>query len=182
MKFIQRVTTFFNTLSTKNFYLYMGIFFGVLFLVHGLVIFRHFSVMKSLDAQFTETNELRQEKVQPLLINAHHVRDQRKQVDILLAKDPDFKLGSYVKNLLTDFNVLPNKESESTSQTEREEKYLETVTTLKLVGINMQQLAELLDNIEHEPRVNAKAIEIIKSRKRPNTIDVILTVAALQQK
>ena len=180
MKFIENIVHFIDSLNKKDFYLYLGIFLGTTFCVNGLVLFWHYNSMNSLNRQIEDLNELREEKVQSLLARAHHVRKQREEVDALLAQDPNFKLGGYVKDLLTELHLIENQETETTSQTEREEKYLETVLSMKLVNINTKQLAELLDKIEKNQRINANTVEIIRSKKKPDTIEVSITIATLQ--
>lgn len=180
MLFIKKITDSINDLSTKNFYLYGGIFLAIIFAIHGFIIFNYYRSVSNLEEQIEEINELREQKLQKLLKSAHQVRKQREEFNDLLAQDPDFKLGNYVENLLTGLHLT--KESDKIDQIEREEGYLETIMNLKLTNINTQQAAQLLDKIEREPRITVKAVEIIKSKKKPNTIEVLLTIAALQQK
>jgi ribosomal protein S17E len=52
----------------------------------------------------------------------------------------------------------------------------------KFDTMNMRQLCELLDAVEQNKRIYTKELEIIKSKKVPNTIDVNLTIATLQAK
>jgi len=180
MKLIEKITAIINSLSAKNFYLYSGIFLGIIFMIHGFIIFNHYRRMDSLKKQIEETNELRTDKVQPLLIKTKNVRKQQEQVDALLAQDPHFKLEGYIKELLAELNLKPDMVQPS--QTVSQEKYLETKVVIKLVDITTQQIAELLENIESNQRINLNNLEVVRSKKKPNTIEVSLTVAALQPK
>jgi predicted PurR-regulated permease PerM len=124
---IQKITNYIDSLNTKKRYLLIGIFIGAVFLLHGIIIFWHYSSIQQLTNQIDEINEQREERVQDIVTRTNHVRKQREEVDALLAKDPDFKLGGYINDLLAELRLTNNKESEATSQTEREEKYLETI-------------------------------------------------------
>lgn len=182
MKFIKKINNIFDALSTNRFYLYSGIFIGIMFLIHGFIIFNHYNSITYFKQQIEDANNLREEEIQKLLTRTEHVRKQQEEFDTLLAQDPNFKLGDYVEKLISELGLNSNIETMSKTQTEREEKYREEIRVLKLTNINMQQLAELLEKIENEPRINIKSIEITKSKKKPNTIEVLLTIAALQQK
>jgi len=180
MKLIENITTYVDNLSIKRFYLYSGIFVGSVFLIHGFIMFNHYNTKQTLENQIEETNELREKEIKNILTSAYQVRKQKETFNALLAQDPDFKIGSFMQDLLTDFGLTA--ETKSITRTEREENYLEEIMTLQLVDLNTQQAVELIDKIETAPRINIKNLEITKSRKKPNTIEVTLTIAALQQK
>lgn len=182
IELVQKITNYIDSLSTKKRYLFIGIFIGALFALHAMIIFWHYSTIQHLKNQIDEINEQREERVQDIVTRTNHVRKQREEVDALLAKDPDFKLGGYINDLLAELRLTNNKESETTSQTEREEKYLETILTMKLVDLNTQQLTELLEKMENNPRITINSLEIAKSKKKPDTIEALFTLATLQPK
>ncbi|MCX5925528.1 MAG: hypothetical protein NT124_04530 [Candidatus Dependentiae bacterium] len=180
MKLIKKITSAIDSLNTKNFYLYSGIFVGIVFMLHAAILFNHYTIINELTKNIDAINELREEKVQPLLARTKNVRKQKEQVDALLAQDPDFKLEGYIKDQLASLHLKP--QTQQPSQTVREEKYLETIVNIKLVDITTQQIAQFLEIIEGNQRIKLNSIEIVKSKKKPNTIEVSLTVAALQPK
>jgi hypothetical protein len=104
-------------------------------------------------------------------------------VNNILAENPDFKIDGFFTDLLSKTGLERNKKETSISYADRGDKdYREVLLTAKFDTMNMRQLCELLNEIEQNNMVYTKELDIVKSKKIPNTIDVTLTIATLQKK
>ena len=64
----------------------------------------------------------------------------------------------------------------------REGRYQERILLARFAGMTMKELTELLQEIEFNKRVFTKELDITVAKKVPGTIDVGLTIAALEPK
>ena len=103
-------------------------------------------------------------------------------VEETLAKDTDFKIGGYFKNLLTKLNLRDKEIAEETSTSDLEENYRKSELNAKFEDMTMKELTELLQEIEHNSRIAMERLEITKSKKQPKTIEVNLTISTLLPK
>jgi hypothetical protein len=164
--------------EVKKFVLYIGIGLGVILLCAGGLIFQYYRSVSALKKRINRVNQYR-EQAQDILERAQEVVTQRQQVDELLAEDTDFKIGGYFKEILHKLQ-LTNKEKMETTQTiEREDNYLEQVLNAKFIDMNMKDLTSLLAEIEGNPRIYTRELEIKRSEKASGTIDVTLVIATL---
>jgi hypothetical protein len=156
--------TFFDTLririqhvEVKRFVLYIGIGLGVILLCAGGLVFQYYRSIFALKKRINRVNQYR-EQAQDILERAQEVVTQRQQVDELLAEDTDFKIGGYFKDILHKLQLTDKKKIETTQNIEREDNYLE---------------------IESNPRISTRELEIKRSEKASGTIDVTLVIATL---
>ena len=126
-----------------------------------------------------EINEERETKVRPLLSKAARVKVKLKDIYKMLAQETDFKIGEYFKKL--KYFIAPAKEIIPT-QTDWDDKYRETSLKANFIAISMEQLLKLLKEIEQTERIYIKELDIRKSAKAANAIDVDLTIATLLPK
>lgn len=181
MGFLEKIADQINRLDRREFTIYSAIAAAFFVLILSVIVFRYYRQINQLKRRINVVNELREE-TQRLLTQYARIEQQKAQVNELLTEDEDFKLGGYIKDLLTAHHLDNKKKSEQYSYGATEGDYRESIRTIQLVDMSMQELAQLLDDIEHKKRVYIKSIEITRSKKRPHTIDVTLTVATLQSK
>ncbi len=146
-------------------------------------VYYYYSTIKYWKKQTNEINAMRDE-VKVILDKDELVQKQREEVNALLSEMPDFKIGEYFNDLIAKLGLTQNVvTSPSITYADRGDKeYREVLLTTQFDMMNMKQLTELLNEIEQNKRIYTKELEIIKSKKTPNTIEVNLTIATLQRK
>jgi hypothetical protein len=179
---LQKITRFFQNLNEKNFYKYLAVFLCSIILIGAFMIFRYYRNREYYTQKIATTNDLRQE-VRTILEKAQRVKREQIAVNRMLEQEPDFKIRGYFEQLIATLGLPDNKQvAVTTSQVDRDDQYRESILNAKFVEMNMKQLAELLQEIEKNRRIYAKELEITKSKKRPKTIEVSLTIATLDKK
>ncbi|MFC1845704.1 hypothetical protein ACFLX2_01100 [Candidatus Dependentiae bacterium] len=181
MEMVNRLRLALEGLDRKDFYKYLMIVLGVIVLLMGIVVFRHYRKVNDLTADIDRVNAVREDDVSVILRRMETVKNQRDQVNDILARERDFKIAGYFNELLSEQNLVDKKTEESTSVADLGD-YREFILNARFDKMKMQQLCELLDEIEKKERVYAKSLEIIRSTKSPRTIEVNLTIATLQPK
>lgn len=136
---------------------------GVCGLAFGITIL-FYQKMSHLSIRIAEVNDLRDE-ARIVREKAQQVQAQRSAVNSMLSEDRDFKIGQFFNDLLQKLSLIDKKSTEDTVQIDREDDYRETELAAKLVGMNMKQVAELLQQIEQTKRIYIKKLDIIKSKK-----------------
>ncbi len=182
MEFIEKIRIFIERIETKDFYKYTGIFLGISIILAGLIVFRFYRQINYLTKRIDDINEAREEQVRIIRQDALQVQQQQAEVDAILAEEEDFKIGGYFKNLLTKLNLTEKQVAEETATIEREDDYRESELNAKFEDMNMKQLTELLQEIEQNKRISTKKLDITKSTKKPDTIEVTITIGTLLPK
>lgn len=181
MEVLEKIQLFFDNLSEADFYKYLAITLGsIVFLVIIMVIY----FIRGIDSAKSRIDLIQEQRIEAKKILAREelVKKQREEVDSELAKDSFFKIKDYFSNRvipklnLTDKNVLAE-----TSQVDQGE-YKESILKAKLTDMSMKNVADLLNELDQNKRIFTKELEIIKSTKRPKTIDVNLTISTLVPK
>ncbi len=180
MEIFEKLATYIEELEEKKFKLYLGIFLASIVVISGGIVFRYYRQVHYLQEEIDDINDLRKQALR-ILDKAQEVQLQRKEVDTMLEKDKDFKIGGYLTTLLTDLNLTQKVTIETTAQFDRDEDYRESVLNAKFAGINMKELTKLLNEIEQNPRIYTKELEITKS-KTVEAIDGRIVIATLQKK
>lgn len=182
MKLFAPIKNFIAQRDKKEFYYYLiGFLFAILVLIIGLMYYQS-SRVSYWRKRINGINEYR-EQVRQVINKDQHVLSQRAEVNKMLQENPDFKIDGYFIELLTQFRLTDNKTQTSITYADRgDPEYREVLLNAKFDTMNMRQLCELLDAIEQNKRIYTKDLEIIKSKKIPNTIDVNITIATLQAK
>lgn len=180
MQFIQKIQTFLDQLDEARFYQYVSaLLLGVGIIMSGLM-FQYYRTIGSLKKQIQAINETREE-VRILLDKAQHVKKEQKDVDEIIAQDPNFKIAGYFEEVLTKLNLASKKASKlEVTAPAQEGRYQESVLNARFSDMNMKELTELLKEVEQNKRVFAKELEIATSKKTPHTIDVNFTIATLE--
>ncbi len=178
MEALDRIQNTLNSLDTKKFYQYLAVSLGIIALLAGGIVFQYYRSMSVLKKRVKRVNQYRLQ-AQEILERAQEVVEQREEVDELLAKDTDFKIGGYFKNVLAKLQLAQKEKMETTQTLEREDEYIEHSLSAKFVDMNMKDLTLLLEEIEGNPRIYTRELEIKRSEKTPGTIDVTLVIATL---
>lgn len=172
----------FESITEKQFYRYIAIFLGAVFLLISGVLFYYYRSISSLEEQIYEIDSMRQE-VKKVLDKAYHVQQQRAEVDKIIAENQDFKIRDYFNKLLGQYGLTDNLKGEVRLEiVEREDNYREVSLHPEFIGLTMKELVELLKEIEENKIIYTKSLDITKSKKIAHTIDVTLTIATLQPK
>jgi len=180
MELIQKLRITIEGLEQKDFFKYLIIVLAFIVFLTGAILFWHYKKIGNLQESLEEINEVREETVLPILRRMDTVALQKKQVDTILAKDPEFKIRDYLEKLLTDQGITFN--TITPTVVDLGNNYNEAFAKVRLSEMDMKQLVEFLEAIEKNERVYAKDLEIIKSKKNPGTIEVNVTVATLEPK
>jgi len=178
MEALKPLYTILAQLDSKRFYQYMGGFLGILLILSGLLVFYYYRSTNALIKKIKRINTQR-EQAQEILGRTKSVVQQRQEVDTLLEEDTDFKIGGYFKEVLSKLGLTQKEKMETTQTVEREDNYIEQSLNAKFVDMNMKDLTVLLEEIESNPRIYSRELEIKRSEKTPGTIDVTLVIATL---
>ncbi len=180
MQFIQKLYAYFDALERAKVHRYIIVSVVGVLLLTGVGLYYVHRTVQSLQSELEEINDLRVNRVQSILRRIEHVKQQRKEVNAILAEDEAFKIGGYLDEKLDLLGIANNKKEETATQVILDDNYRESVLSVKFAEITMKQLTELLNIIEQNKRIYTKALEIMRSTKAPRTIDVSLTIATLQ--
>jgi hypothetical protein len=181
MTIFDKVFNFIESLDSKKFIQYAaGVIAGLVALT-GLISWQYYSTIHQLRRKIDNVNELREE-VRTLRQNMLQVHNQRLAVNTMLAEEPDFKIAGYFSSLLDKLSLTDKKITEENTQTDREDNYRESELVASLAGINMKELTQLLYELEQKARIYIKKLDIEKSKKQPDALDVVINIATLLQK
>lgn len=180
MEFLRSFQERIENLERKEFYRYLGIFLGIFLLLVVAAIFQYTRTINKYRKQISYVNTMRDE-VRSILSKHEQIERQRKEVDAILSEEEDFNIVGYIEDIINKLGLGANFKERTPSSIEREDNYREDMVKVALVDMNMRQLAELLNEIENNPRIFTTELEIIKSKKTP-TIEVNLTIATLHPK
>lgn len=166
-------------MEQKRVYQYIaGILVTISVLALVILYIRSSYVDKALN-RLSDINEQR-EQIKRIITNAEKIKKQRAQVNAMLAKDESFKISSYLLTVLQKLHLSEKTTIGGHSQVDRENGYRESMRKIELVGMNMKELSELLNELEQNERIYIKELEIVRSSRTPQTIDVMLSVATLE--
>ncbi len=180
MAVLDQIRDSIEQLSTKQFKQYLIIIFSFSFLASTFIIYRYYRNISTLKKRIVEINKKRVE-VRDILERFEIVKRQQAEVDTLLAKDKDFKIGCYFNNtVIPKVGIDKNKTREpETSSEELDNGYTEIKLYASFSNMNTQKLTELLDTLEQNERIYTKELEIYKPDQGP-TINVNLLIATLE--
>lgn len=182
MKFLEPVRSFINKLDLKTFYIYLiGYSVGCIIL-SVLIIFYYYRSVGLLQKKIKNIESYKEE-VQEILEKNALIKQQQVIVEEMLTKDPNFKIAETFGKFLAELN-LTEKEDErrEINITDLEENYRKIELSAKFEDMTMRDLTLLLEKIEQNPRIATNRLEITKSKKKPKTIEVSLTISTLLPK
>lgn len=168
-----------HTMEQKRVYQYIGGILVTMSVVALVVLYMRSSYVDRALVRLSEINEQR-EQVKRIITNAEKIKKQRAQVNAMLAKEPSFKITSYLDSVLKKLQL--SADFREHTQVDRENGYRESIRKITLAGINMKELCELLQELEQNERVYTKELEIVRSSRIPQAIDVMLSVATLESR
>lgn len=181
MEFLHTIQQKIDELDSQTFRTY-AIVAGVIFCaLAGLIIFRNYRGIQSRKLKLNYNNEQREE-LNSILTRYELVKQQKAAVDAVLKKDPDFKIKEYVDTVLQQQNLTSNQSQQAElAQEELENGYTEIKLYLRLAGLNMQAIVQLLDALEKNNRIYTKDLEIYTTSNSSSTVSLNLLLATLQR-
>jgi len=181
MNALNQVREYIQGLDTQQFQRYLIALFVGIFLITSIIVYRYYSNVSALKKKIVYINNKRRD-VKELLERYEIVKKQQEEVDALLEKDKDFKIGGYFDSVMNQVGIARNKTREpETSSEELDNGYTEIKLYASFSNMNMQKLTELLDTLEQNERIYTKELEIYKPNQGP-TINVNLLIATLEPK
>lgn len=181
MNILMRVLDKLQHADTKTFKKCVFIFLGIIMGCFLFITWRYYTGVTFYKKKLSLLNGIREE-ARILRENMVQVQTQRLRVNEMLQEEADFKIGGYFNNVLAALHLLDNKKTEETSQIDREDNYRESEIIASLTNMNMKQLTELLYELEQKKRIYIKKLDIEKSKKNKNQLDVTLIIATLLHK
>ncbi len=181
MELLDKLQAYLNALDQKRFYQYITGMLSIIALLMGLLMFQYYRKMRSLKADATAINELREEE-RTILNQAQKIKKDQKEIDAILAQEKNFKIAGYFEDLIGKLGLAQKKSSVEVTTAPREGKYQENILQAKFTSISMKELTELLQEVELNKRVFIKELDMSPSKKQPNSIDVTLIIATLEPK
>lgn len=182
MILLDQIRSFFDSLETKSFYHYIIGYVTGCVLIFALIIFYFYSSTHSLQRKIKNINSSREDEVRVILETAAHVKQQQIMIEEILSKDVDFKIAGYFEDLLNKLGIKDKKVTSEAATTDREDNYRKSELSAKFEDMTMKNLTELLQELEQKPRIATERLEITKSKKKPKTIEVNLTISTLLPK
>lgn len=182
MKLLDTLNTFFSKLDKKRFYTYITIYSVICGLAIAIMIYYYYSSTGELQKRIRGLNDSREEVLE-ILEKAVLIKQQQTIVEEMLAKDPNFKIQGTFERILSNRNLLNKRQSPGeVSVTDLEDNYRRNELSVKLDDMTMQELTQLLEDIEKNPRIATEKLDISRSKKNPKTIEVSLTISTLLPK
>lgn len=179
MEWLKSLYEYIQTVEQKRVYQYIAGILITLSVLVLVVLYVRSSYRDSALTRLADINEQR-EQVKRIITNAQKIKQQRAQVNAMLAKDDSFKITSYLDTVLKKLHLSEKTTIGEHSQVDRENGYRESTRKITLVNMNMKELSELLHELEQNERIYIKDLEIVRSSRTPQTIDVMLSVATLE--
>ncbi len=186
MDIIDNIKSVLDTFDKRKFYLATGIFVSIVYVIHGIVLYRFYTQKSELYEKIDELNTVREKQVLSLLIRAKKAKLQKSAVESMLKeKDDEFKINEYMELLIN--NPTLNLKSKclrygDLASLDIENGYIERTSTAEFGGITMIDVTSMLELIEKNSRVYTKEIDISTSKRLPRSVDVIITIATIEQK
>ena len=181
MSWFEPIKQYFSELEEKTFFQYSAIALGVVTVILAITLFFYYRSVSSLHDQIEELNSTR-DQVQKILERAQQVSIQKKEVNELLAQEPNFKIKGYLESLLAQLGLTRKVASEiQVTPAIGEGVYDEKILTLQLADITEKDILTLVDAIEEKRRIYTKELEINRS-KMPNRIDATVVIGTLEPK
>jgi hypothetical protein len=161
----------------KYIYIVIGIILGLTVLLG----WQYFNTVAKLNKKINSINGIR-EDVRGMRQMMLQVNTQRTAVNEMLAEEVNFKIVAFFNSVLAKLNIVDNKKTEEVSQIDREDQYRETELNVTMADMDMKQVTELLFELEQKKRIYIKKLDIEKSKKGQNTLEIILIIATLSNK
>lgn len=180
MNIVVSLKEYITNLNKREFYRLLMIGFGILCVIVAVILYLHFRWLHTIERKLKRINQLRTE-TRTILEQHETVKFQQQEVDVILEKDPTFKIKEYFTSVTKEFGLEKNmvKPAEVSEPQDLNNGYSEIKLEASFTDLNMKQLTNLLYKIEQTERIFTKELVINKALKSP-TIDVTLVIATLQ--
>jgi len=182
MKFLEPIKAFINKLDQRTFYIYSIVYGSICLALCALIIIYYYISLGSLQKKIKNIDEYREE-VHAIMEKHAIIKQQQTVVEEMLAKDPNFKIAETFGKFLAELNLTDKEDPRrEINTTDLEENYRRIELSSKFENMTMQNLTSLLEKLEQNPRIAINRLEITKSKKKPKTIEVSLTISTLLPK
>ena len=183
MELLRKIRDFIQELEKKDFYKYLTGILAFFVLLTFFMMYRYSRVVSEYSEMIEDVNDLRNQKVKTVLERLETNKKQREAADAILREEENFFILDYYTELLKKLRFTRyNKSTEPVIQKDLDADYRESKLSVKLGGMNTKELCELLHELELKKRIKIRDLEIRKSKKRPRTIDVDITISTLLPK
>ena len=182
MMILDQVRKIIDGFETRTFYYIIIGYLSACFVLSALLVFSYYHSTGKLYKRIKTLNTTREEEVRTILESAALVKQQQTAVEEILAQDPDFKIAGYFKDLLIKLNLKEKEVAEEATTTDQEDNYRKSELNAKFEDMSMKELTELLQELEQKSRIATQRLEITKSKKKPKTIEVNLSISTLLPK
>lgn len=170
-----------ESLDNKSFYQYLGIVLAIILVLVSLVTFNFYRTVWYWQERNEVINEQREE-VRELLTKAKQVKLLQTDAGRMIEQDEDFKIRDYFETLLQQLQIPRASVVEiNITPVEHDAATREDILNAKLTDLDMKQLSELLEAIEQNKRVYIKELDIVKSKRKPRSLEVNITFATLNK-
>jgi hypothetical protein len=182
MKLLDTLNIFFSKLDKKTFYTYTIVYSVTCGLLIVVMIYYYYSTTGELHKKIRGLNSSREEVLEILEKNVL-IKQQQTIVEEMLAKDPNFKIQGTFGKIVANRNLLKKQQGGGEiSTTDLEDNYRRNELSVKFDDMTMQELTQLLEDIEKNPRIATEKLDISRSKKNAKTIEVSLTISTLLPK
>jgi len=163
----------------KELYQYVGIFSGITCVTFALLLYLHYSRVSWHTGQLKQLNSWRTQTRQ-ILSDAKMVKLQQEEVEEILAKDKDFRIGQAYQAIVRSANLTSKVVDQSIPTTgESISGKTEVLVTSQLRGLSMKEVTDFLVLIAQVPQLYTKELTIKRTPGR-SMVDVDITVATLE--
>lgn len=178
MELFKKVSVFLADIDDKDFYKYLSAFFIVLIAALSFIIYSYYSDIGKYASEIEFLNSTTRENVKNILTKSANIENRSKEVLEMIKKDPAFNLTTYIEEVLSKLNLSATQFGDLKMK-ETSGNYTESELDVELGPINMAQLCSLLSSLEEKKRIKINILEISKSEKKSDAIDVKLTISTL---
>jgi len=179
MIFFNKIYTFISSITPREFQLYGISAFCALLLFVVVADIQFYRKSRVLLKKIKTLNDEREERVRDILTQGTLIKQQQEEMNRILSEDLDFKIAGYCNSVLKKIGMLNKKVTETATQVDIDQTHRESTLQIRLEELNMKDLAELLQEFENNKRISIKHLDIAKSSKNPNTIDVLITITTM---
>ncbi len=177
MTSLESIKDYIHGLNDKEMLRIIVAYIVAFMLIIGLLLYRHFNMIADMQQKTKVLNKARQD-IQVILTEYNHVKNQKNNVDILLAKDKNFYLQKYYQDTINNLNIT-NQSSSNLVSGVGPAGYNEESLQINFTQVTMQQLCEFLQALQATPRVFVKNLDIIKVNV-DKKINVNISLATLK--
>ncbi len=163
----------------RELYKYLGIFLGILCVLFGLLMYFHYSRVSWHTGQLKKLDKWRIQ-TRHILRDSKLVKAQQQQVEEILAKNKDFRIGEAYQSILSK-GRLSSKFVDQSAPTSGDSisGKTEVQITSNLRGLSMKEVTDFLMLIAQVPQLYTNDITIKKTPGR-STVDIDISVATLE--